>query len=106
MQFQGLTFRDDTIELDGDEYDGCRFENCTLVYRGGPLPTLADCSFSRSSIALEGAAAATLSFLHALYHRGFQVMVEQTFAAIRTDDPAPGEAEEASRPLSKSPVTE
>jgi hypothetical protein len=84
MQFQGKTFCNETIELDGNEYDGCRFENCQLIYRASAPMILTNCSFLGFTITLEGAAANTLDFLTALYHGGFQPALEQTFHNIRT----------------------
>lgn len=84
MKYLGTKFRNETVELDGNEYDGCRFENCHLIYRGTAPMTLTNCSFLGFTIALEDAAAHTLDFLTALYHGGFQSNIEQTFNNIRT----------------------
>lgn len=84
MQFQDKIFSNETIELDGNEYDDCRFENCHLIYRATAPMTLANCSFFGFTFALEDAAANTLNFLTALYHGGFQSTIEQTFNNVRT----------------------
>ena len=33
--FQDQTIGHQTVVLDGNEYIGCRFENCQMMYRGG-----------------------------------------------------------------------
>lgn len=80
-------YRDETIELDGAEFVGCRFEGCDLVYRGGELPrrveenTFRDCRWR-----LEDAAGRTVRFMAAL-HGGLdghgEKIVERTFEHIR-----------------------
>jgi hypothetical protein len=32
----GQTFKNTTVALDGKSFRSCRFENCHIVYRGGP----------------------------------------------------------------------
>lgn len=39
MKVEKQSFSNQEIQLDGNEYLDCRFENCTLIYKGGPLPT-------------------------------------------------------------------
>lgn len=84
MQFQCTTFHNAFIILDGNEYDGCQFENCYLVYRGSTPPAITNCSFPRSTLAFEGEAAHTLTLLHTLHHSEYPPTIEQTFDNIRS----------------------
>lgn len=84
-RFQNSTFRNDILVLDGNEYEGCEFKDCTLIYRGGLLPRLAPCLFFGYSLRFEGAAENTILLLAALYQDGFQADIEQTFTNIRTN---------------------
>ena len=85
MKYQGETFINTTIELDGNEYDGCDFKNCTIIYRGGELPSLANCSFGSPNFIFEDSAQNTLVFLRLLYHGGLQPFIEVTFDNIRAN---------------------
>jgi hypothetical protein len=85
MQFQDETFRNKNVELelDGNEYNGCTFENCRLIYRGAIVTKLARCSFPGSVFIFENGAHRTLDFLQILYHGGVQPLIEQLFNNIR-----------------------
>lgn len=45
MRFQGVTFKNERVRLDGREFRDCTFENALLEYAGGPL-SLDGCSFT------------------------------------------------------------
>ena len=32
--------------IDGNQYSDCKFENCQLIYRGGPLPVISNSQFN------------------------------------------------------------
>ena len=85
MKFKNTAFSNQPIDLDDNEFIECRFEKCNLIYRGGKLPSLVDCSFDEFRISFEHAAADTLSFINALYHGGFKSVIEATFNNIRSD---------------------
>ena len=85
MQFHNSTFENETVELDGHAYDHCDFKHCILVYRGGPPPRFAHCSFFQYAFRFDDAAGTTLSFLTSLYHCGFKTYIEQTFTNICTN---------------------
>ena len=86
QKIQGTTFRNETVELDGKEFDSCTFENCQFIYRATDAVRLANCSFVGFIITFEGAAGTTLDFLTKLYHGGFKPTVEKTFDNIRTNN--------------------
>jgi hypothetical protein len=83
------------IELDGNEYHGCRFERCRLVYRGGELLSMVRCNFSGCQFVFHDAAARTVNFMRAVYHgmEGGQEVIEQMFYSIRKKPSSPGERE-------------
>jgi hypothetical protein len=49
MQFDGVTFKNQRVRLDGGEFRNCTFDTVVLEYGGGPL-ALDGCEF-RNSIA-------------------------------------------------------
>jgi hypothetical protein len=83
MKYQGQPFSNRTVELDGNEYDGCDFQNCTMIYRGGEIPSFTNCSFGSPNFIFEDSAQNVLVFLQLLYHGGFQSFIEATFDNIR-----------------------
>ena len=75
-----------TQELDGKEFDGCTFHDCTLVYSGGDPPTIRNCNFGNCRWEFRSAADRTIGFMRALYHgmgEGGRQLVEQTFENIK-----------------------
>ncbi|NJL94068.1 MAG: hypothetical protein HC915_10225 [Anaerolineae bacterium] len=80
--FFNLTFRNQTVEVDGNRYDGCTFMECRLVYRGGELPSFVRCDFDRVNFQLEGGAYQTLKYLTGMYHGGFSSQVEQSLGQM------------------------
>lgn len=88
------TFRTCRVQLDGQEFRGCKFIECAMVYSGGPPPILVDCLFLSSPIHLEGSAVATISFLRGVYRgmgaEGVQI-VEEVIEQIRGKDPQRGD---------------
>ena len=75
----------DTVILDGNEFDYCEFDNCKMVYRGGELPRLQHCQFTRCTWHLEDAAQRSVLFLRSIYHSGpgGMELVEGTLKFIR-----------------------
>lgn len=45
MQYQGVTFKNERVRLDGGEFRDCTFDGALLEYAGGPL-SLDGCSFT------------------------------------------------------------
>lgn len=80
---RGNTYVESRLTVDGHEYISCRFENCTLVYAGGPLPTMGECVFVNCDWTFEGPAALTVQFMSALYGGGMRELIEHTFDNIR-----------------------
>ncbi len=53
MLYQQRTFQNSTEVVDENVYKACVFENCTLVYRGGPVEFI-QCHLSRTRLQFEG----------------------------------------------------
>lgn len=91
MKYEGQTFEDMRVELDGNEYRGCTFTRCTFVYRGGGVPVLSGCTVNEMNFAFDDAAGRTMLFLGQLYHTGFQSFVEGVFGGVRRTTSVPDE---------------
>ena len=86
MELIGQTISDKTEVIDGNTYSECRFENCKMVYRGGPIPSIGSCHFQDCQWQFEDAAERTLVFMKQLYHGmgpGGVELVEATLGALR-----------------------
>jgi hypothetical protein len=88
MKHISNTFSSCEVELDSNEFENCRFDNCILIYRGGTPPSIVGCSFGQFQIRFADSAGNTLLFLKILFESGsgFREIVESTFKGIRGDD--------------------
>jgi len=88
----GERFDNQTIELDGQDFDACTFVDCDLVYRGGDPPGLANSTFSGCRFRLDGAALRTIAFFQEMNACGGGVWVDSWFALSRGQElpPPPG----------------
>lgn len=85
-RYENETFKNQGIQLDGNQYIQCMFQNCTLQFGGLLAPKIIDCKFFECSWSFTDAAARTLEFLKALYHgaaEGGKELIERTFENIR-----------------------
>lgn len=80
--FANAAFTNETVAVDGNRYEACRFTDCQLAYSGGELPTFVQCEFEGVSIRLDNGAAQTLQYLQGLYRGGLADPVEETLATI------------------------
>jgi hypothetical protein len=87
MKHQNKTFKDETVELDGNEFIGCTFQRCQLIFNGERLPRFDTCSFDLSPFNFQKGAGNALHFLRDLYHCGLNENVEQLFEHIRKNPP-------------------
>ena len=87
MRFSNKTFKDETVDLDGNEYLGCTFQRTKMMYYGGPIPHFDGCKFGASSFMFEKGAGNALEFLRELYHAGLHQNVEAFFDDIRRNPP-------------------
>ena len=83
MRYEHTTLTGQVVQLDGNEFDHCTFERCTLVYSGGAVPSMTYCRTTPDcKWTLNGAAEQTLGFMTVLYPFA-KDMIEGTFDAIR-----------------------
>jgi hypothetical protein len=87
LKFHDKKFTDQALELDGNEFIGCTFVRCQLIYAGGPLPRFDSCSFDASPFNFHKGAGNALHFLRDLYHAGLSQNVEALFEHIRKNPP-------------------
>jgi hypothetical protein len=87
VQARDRTFTGETLQLDGNEYVGCTFRRCQLVYSGGQIPRFDGCAFDASPFNFQGGAGNALHFLRELYHAGLGENVEALFEHIRRNPP-------------------
>jgi len=90
-EYLGKDFVNTTEVVDGNSYNTCSFNACTIIYRGGDIPTFSGCRLDRCVWQFEGPAERTLAFLKGIYSGmgpGARAMIEDLFQKIRT--PFPG----------------
>jgi len=90
MEFDKKQFKNEEVRLDGNTFLGCAFDNCNMVYGGGPPPTMIDCSLNGVTWSFTEAASNSVRFMRAIYHgmgEGGKKVIEQTFANIRENVP-------------------
>jgi hypothetical protein len=63
MIHKNKTFEDETILLDGETFENCKFIRCRLSYAGGQQPAMLNCDFVPQTWQFTGAATNTISFL-------------------------------------------
>jgi hypothetical protein len=85
MKHDHVIFESTTIALDNQEFRSCTFRNCRLVYSGGKPPLFDTCSFDGFSLIFAAAAGDTLNFMRAMYHRGFENLIDTTVNNIRNN---------------------
>lgn len=73
--YEKQSFTNQEVILDGNQYIGCVFNRCVLVFSGGGLPVLERCTFNSTSIRLDDAAQDTLSYLSILSKAGLYTNV-------------------------------
>lgn len=64
------TYANETVVLDGQDFSGCEFHHCTLVYRAQEAVKLEHCHIIGCTWRFEDAAHRTVSMLKALYLSG------------------------------------
>lgn len=87
-RYENETFLNAQIRIDGNQFFNCRFDQCTIEYRGEQLLQLQGCHFVGCRWFFNGPAGETLRFLGALYadgDAGLKKMVEETLANITTN---------------------
>ena len=82
-KFEGQTFKNEAIKLDGNEYTNCTFEKCELIYAGYGSVSLAGNEFIGCKWTFIDSAQRTIQFMTALYHGGAKELIEKTIENIR-----------------------
>lgn len=80
------TYVQTQLKLDGNEFNECTFDRCTLEFSGTGPVSFIDCKFTSVNWLFSGPAQNTLVFLNGLYHGmgdGGKALVEATFDNIR-----------------------
>ena len=67
MVHKGLVFKNKTIELDGNTFVDCQFDDCELVFRGKDPVDLGRCHFNRPKWQFHDGAGDTITLLRMLY---------------------------------------
>ena len=82
--YTNRTFQGGRVALDGNNFKGCTFANCELVYSGGIPPALSGCHFTNFNMRFEGAAGNTVGFLKAMAapSSGLQRVIRDTFRPL------------------------
>jgi len=66
--YKDTKFINQIINLDGNSFEGCKFEGCHLVYSGESIVSFNKCYFINIEWEMKDAAARTADFLRAIYH--------------------------------------
>ncbi len=68
MRYQYREFRHETVELDGNLFEDCKFFKCKLVFRAYQRVFFDRCTFTECDWSFDGSAETMLFFLRDLYH--------------------------------------
>lgn len=84
MKYTNQTFTNQEIILDGNQFEGCTFDNCNFVFSGG-VTEINGCNIDPFNLTFAGAASSTLGFMREIYKGGEleKELIERTFANIR-----------------------
>ena len=75
-------FNHETVALDGEQFSGCEFRGCRLVFRGGEPPSFEDCTFDDCDWRFEDAAANTLAHLKEVWAAGGKTQIQALIKTI------------------------
>jgi len=87
MKFEKREFRNERINLNGNEFDHCQFFGCEMVFNGVGAVGLTHNGFHECKWIFEGPAADTVGFMKALYAMGAggRDLILQTFKDVAPD---------------------
>lgn len=86
MRHDNRHFTEETVKVDDNEYQNCRFTECRIVYTGTGIPKFANCVFERCQWVFDGAAENTIQYFASLYNGlgpGGRELIEGLFDSIR-----------------------
>lgn len=79
----GKKFYNQEVHIDYGAYENCYFENCTMVYSGGPY-WMRDNTFVNHRLTMAGPSQNTIQFMAAMYADGKgREIIENLFQQIR-----------------------
>jgi hypothetical protein len=67
MKHRGNSFSHSILVVDGEEFEQCIFDNCTLIYKGGAIPKVNECTITSCKWIFGEAAQRTIQWLAILY---------------------------------------
>ena len=70
MKLDSSQFENQQVRLDGNEYNNCVFNSCTILYSGMGTVHLYECDFNNCKWQFDGPAANTINFLAGVYRMG------------------------------------
>ncbi len=78
-------FRNTAVALDGQDFEACTFDGCSLEYEGNEPVSLRGSTLNNCTWVFKGPAANAVQLMGALYQSGAQgaLLVEATFNQIR-----------------------
>lgn len=88
IEIKGKKFLNETVHIDGKTLIDCIFENCSIVYSGGDLPSMVGCNMDpKCRIAFEGAAGRTIVLMHSMNNGGFRATIYETIKKLISPEP-------------------
>lgn len=87
MNFKKKTFKNEPVNLNGNSFDHCTFNNCELIFNGVGSVGLTNSTFNNCRWTFNGPAADTVAFMKALYSMGGggKDLIVHTFNDIAPD---------------------
>lgn len=86
MKFEKRTFQNETVTLDFNEFVGCSFKGCALLYHGHTGLSLNGCNLADSQLLFAGPAGMTLNVLAAMYaDPGMRALADAILNDVRTN---------------------
>ena len=86
MDYKEHIFQHQTVELDGNNFSACNFDDCEFIYSGGTLRMDSENLIATNcKIRFKDHAARTVQILWVLHHSGFSDAVERVFQSVRSD---------------------
>lgn len=70
MKFEKREFRNEPINLNGNQFDHVQFHGCKMIFTGVGGLGLTNCGFHECTWHFEGPAADTVAFMKAMYDMG------------------------------------
>ena len=86
MRYVNKHFTDETVRIDVDEFENCRFTECRIVFTGAGPAKFANCIFDQCQWVFDGPAENTIQYFAALYNGlgpGGKELIEGIFDSIR-----------------------